>query len=49
MQPVNRTVFDAGRLWHGFVIGFVVLVLGLNCAPEWIAGRLNRKLKGESR
>ena len=27
----------------------VVLVLGLNCAAEWIAGRLNRKLKGESR
>lgn len=32
MQPVNRTVFDAGRLWHGFVIGFVVLVLGLPIA-----------------
>lgn len=32
MQPVNRKVFDAGRLWHGFVIGFVVLVLGLPIA-----------------
>lgn len=32
MQPVNRKVFDAGRLWHGIVIGFVVLVLGLPIA-----------------
>ncbi|MGN1209113.1 MAG: ABC transporter permease [Duodenibacillus sp.] len=32
MQPVKRSLFDAGRLWHGFVIGFVVLVLGLPIA-----------------
>ena len=44
----------AGEGWYleeayATAVILVVLVLGLNCAAEWIAGRLNRKLKGESR